>query len=312
MKTKQQQLAQVFGPVLVPDQSCEIALNMCLNIETRQLVPGQEEMALEYLNRHPLLNLNLIGFIRDHGLVSERNRGNFYGYFCDNRLSGLALIGHHTLLSCDANAARYFARIAVQEYRLVVDNIIGSSEVVAAFQQVFNEATTERQVLAEEKDALCVASQRKGVRAPIAGLRQVKAEELDEVAELHARTYLEWNGVDPAAKDPAGFRQRMLARIEKGRIWIVRDAAGIAFKTDIVSVSPEAVYLEGVWTRADLRETGFSSAALQQLCQQLLRQHPAVCLYANAEDQRLLSFYQHVGFQVLTILSVVRLQPTGH
>ncbi len=311
-KLGQKELAEVFGPRLLPDQSSRMSSNVQLKIKARKLVAGEESLALEYLNQRPLENLTLIGFIRDHGLVSERNRGNFYGYFCDGRLSGMALIGHHTLLSCDANAAQYFGQIAQQSHRLEVANLMGSGAAVAAFRQVFNETTTGRQVLAEEQEALCVARQIKGKRAAVTGVRQVRAEELDEVAALHARTYLEWNGIDPSLKDPAGFRQRTLARIENGRVWIVRDAQGIAFKTDIVSESLQAVYLEGVWIREDLRETGFGSAVLKQLGETLLQQYPAICLYASAVDKRALSFYQNAGFTVQSISHLVRYQPIGH
>ena len=305
-------LAEQYGPHLLPDQCRVPGLKLQLNIEVRQLLTGEESSALSFLNQHPLENLTLIGFIRDHGLVSERNRGNFYGYFCDGRLSGVALIGHHTLLSCEANAARYFGQIAQQAHRLEVANLMGSGEAVAAFRQVFNEMTTGRQVLAEEKEALCVVTQLSSTGSTVKGLRQVRVEEVDEVSALHARTYLEWNGVDPSAKDPVGFRQRMLTRIEKGRIWIVRDAQGIAFKTDIVSESPEAVYLEGVWTRANLRATGFGSAVLKQLGETLLQRYPAICLYASAEDKRAISFYQKAGFSVRRVSHLVRYQPTGH
>lgn len=281
-------------------------------IEVRQLVQGEEPLALEFLNRHPLENLTLIGFIQDHGLVSERNRGSFYGYFCVGRLSGMALIGHHTLLSCDANAAQYFGQIAMQSHRPEVINLMGGGAAVEAFRSVFNETATGRQILAEEKESLCVARQIKGRRSAHLKLRQVLPAELDEVAALHARTYLEWNGVDPSAKDPEGFRQRMRARIEKGRIWIVRDAKGIAFKTDIVSESPEAVYLEGVWTRVDLRSTGFGSAVLKQLGAILLERYPAICLYASAEDERALSFYRKAGFEVICVSHLVRYRPCGN
>ncbi|HEX4948825.1 MAG TPA: GNAT family N-acetyltransferase, partial [Blastocatellia bacterium] len=303
MKSKmgQEKLAEAYGPRCSPEPGGAKAIPLQLHIRVRKLVAGEEALAFEYLNQHPLENLTLIGFIRDHGLVSERNRGSFYGYFCEGRLSGMALIGHHTLLSCEANAAQYFGHIAVQSYREKVTNLMGSNEAVAAFRQCFNEMTAGRQILTEEKESLYVARQFNSQGAEIRGLRQVQAEELEEVSVMHARTYLEWNGVDPSAKDPAGFRERMLARIEKGRIWIVRDERGIAFKTDIVSESPEAVYLEGVWTREDLRENGFGSAALKQLGKTLLQQYPAICLYASAEDKRAPTFYEKVGFQVLCV-----------
>ncbi len=281
-------------------------------IAARVLVQGEDNLVLNYLYLHPLENLMLIGLIREHGLVSERNRGSFYGYFCDGKLSGVALLGHHTLLSCSANAAPYFGHIAKQAHPLEITNLMGTGEAVEAFRQAFKAEPAGRQVLAEEKEALCVMRERTNGCAVVSGLRQVQAEELDEVAALHAQTYLEWNGVDPSVKDPVGFRERMLARIEKGRIWIVRDAQGIAFKADIVCESPEAVYLEGIWTRSDMRKTGFGSSVLKQLCETLLQKYPAICLYASAHDQRVLSFYQKAGFQVQSISHLVRYQPVGH
>ena len=80
-----------------------LAAGLGLQIEVRQLVQGEEKLTLSYLQLHPLENLILIGFIRDHGLVNERNRGSFYGYFCDGWLSGVALLGHHTLRDVTAH-----------------------------------------------------------------------------------------------------------------------------------------------------------------------------------------------------------------
>ncbi len=79
-----------------------------------------------------------------------------------------------------------------------------------------------------------------------------------------------------------------------------------------MSESEEAVYLEGIWIREDLRETGFGSVVLKQLGETLLQQYPAICLYASAEDKRTLAFYQKAGFQVLCVAHLVRYQPTGH
>ena len=289
-----------------------LGIGIEIRINVIKLVAGKERLALGFLNLHPLENLTLIGFIRDHGLEDERNRGSFYGYYCDDRLSGVALIGHHTLLSCDANAAQYFAQTALSKHKQEINNLLGEKEAVEAFGQIFNERTTGRKVKCQEQETLCVATHRTQETLFKTELCQVQKEDLDEVSALHARTYLEWNGIDPSVNDPEGFRQRMLARIEKGRIWIVRDEKGIAFKTDIVSESPEAVYLEGVWTRADLRDTGLGSTVLQQLCQKLMEQYPAICLYVSNDDKRAISFYQKVGFQIRTVSQLVRYVPAGN
>jgi tRNA modification GTPase len=65
-----------------------------------------EAETLDFLSQRPLHTVGLVGFIRDNGLVSERNRGTFYG--CRNRqgkLEGVALIGHATLMETTTDRA---------------------------------------------------------------------------------------------------------------------------------------------------------------------------------------------------------------
>jgi predicted GNAT family acetyltransferase len=140
----------------------------------------------------------------------------------------------------------------------------------------------------------------------VTGLRRAGSVELDQLTQMNAGAYVELNGVDPASKDPKGFRARVLSRIEMKRIWVLKDEKGVAFKADIVSMTDDAVYLEGIITRSDLRGTGLGSAALSALCRRLLRRHKAVCLFANAENQPLLSFYNRIGFTPFAAHRLVR------
>src|SRR5215475_9592481 len=71
-----------------------------------KLTSEYETEVLEFLARRPIHNVGMIGFIRDNGLVSEINRGTFYG--CRNRsgeLEGVALIGHATLMETKTERA---------------------------------------------------------------------------------------------------------------------------------------------------------------------------------------------------------------
>src|SRR6185312_11792592 len=127
-----------------------------------------------------------------------------------------------------------------------------------------------------------------------------------EVAQVHARICREDTGVDPLMQDPIGFRRRILARIERGRAWIWCDAHGIAFKTDVVFETDEAIYLEGVWVRPDLREDDLGSVLLRSLAQRLLRHHHGVCMFADGDDQPINAFYQKAGFEATAPYRVAR------
>ena len=143
------------------------------------------------------------------------------------------------------------------------------------------------------------------------GLRPAQAAETEEVIQAQARDYFESLGVDPLAQDPVGFRERTAAHTAGGRIWVARDEDGIAFKADVATQTEEAAYLEAIWTRPDLRGRGLGTVALMELCRRLLGAHRAVCLFADAHDARLRSFYRRVGFEPLALYHVVRFRPIG-
>src|SRR5438132_8534343 len=66
---------------------------------TSRLEATQVTEVLNFLAERPLHTVTLMGFIRDNGLVSPLNRGEFYG--CrnhDGELEGVELTGHATLI----------------------------------------------------------------------------------------------------------------------------------------------------------------------------------------------------------------------
>src|SRR3982750_4150276 len=57
------------------------------------------EEVISFLNIRPVHTVVMASFIRDNGIVSELNRGTFYGYRNqEGDLEGVALIGHSTLI----------------------------------------------------------------------------------------------------------------------------------------------------------------------------------------------------------------------
>ena len=264
--------------------------------EIRRLITGDEAQAFSFLDQQPLKNLIMIGLIRDHGLESPSNRGNFYGCFLQDQLIGMALMGHCVLLSGSREIINHFAHLACLTEVSQVRMMLGEEGMIESFHHYLSQLSNRLTVHRTAPQLMLVLTDTQATNHRLEGLRRAYASELDQVARMNAEGYFELNGVDPATKDPAGFRERVLKRIEMGRVWVVNDADGIAFKVDIVSMTDEAVYLEGILTRADLRGTGLGSAALSSLCSLLLRQHKAVCLFANADNQPLLSFYSRIGF----------------
>jgi predicted GNAT family acetyltransferase len=119
---------------------------------------------------------------------------------------------------------------------------------------------------------------------------------LEVVATAQAEMAFEASGTDPRLSDPEGFRRRVAERIERGRIWVKIEEGKVVFKADLMSVTPEVVYLEGIWTHPDYRGRGIAKSCLTELVHRLLRQHLMVCLLVEPDEKAAIKVYEHVGF----------------
>jgi predicted GNAT family acetyltransferase len=64
----------------------------------------------------------------------------------------------------------------------------------------------------------------------------------------------------------------------------------------VLADTPEAVYLEGVYVRAEERGQGYGTRCLSQLGRWLLRRAGAVCLAVNERQRGARAFYARAGF----------------
>jgi ribosomal protein S18 acetylase RimI-like enzyme len=274
-------------------------------VETRLLKHGDEAQALDSLGHAPLQNVLLRGSILDHGLESDCNRGSFYGCFRDDSLIGVALIGQNILLQGNAEAVAAFAEVA-RDCALQPRLLLCEETDAENFCRLLLSPATSVIVIRETVEILLALTAAAVEPMDASPLRLALPDEAEEISIVNARGHLELNGFDPSIEDPEGFVERTRMRIEKGRVWVVRDSQGIAFKADVARVTAEAVYLEGILTRPDLRGAGIGKAALVDLCQRLFMKHDAVCLLADAESTRALAFYQRLGFVQIARHRLVR------
>jgi predicted GNAT family acetyltransferase len=141
---------------------------------------------------------------------------------------------------------------------------------------------------------------RKAIKAcdNISELRLATEEDLTMVATVHAQMVFEETGVNPLATDPDGFRLRCAARIKQDRVWVWVKNGELIFKTDVVSDTPEAIYIEGLWVNPNQRGTGVSKLCLASLCQRLLNHSNAICGFVDVENIAAQSLYRNTGFSI--------------
>lgn len=258
---------------------------------------------LEFLSRRPIHNVGMIGFIRDNGLVSELNRGTFYGYRnSTGELDGVALIGHATLMEIRTEeAVRAFANVARTSTQLHL--IMGEQIQIERFWTYYCQNQSETRRVGRE--VLYQLNWPIPVHDEIQGLRAATAGEIELIVPVHARLALQESGVDPLEHDHEGFRQRCARRIDQGRTWVWIEDGKLIFKAEVVADTPEVVYLEGIWVSEEKRMNGYGVQCLSQLSRKLLQHTKSVCLLANESNKAAQALYERAGFKPVSLYESV-------
>jgi predicted GNAT family acetyltransferase len=274
------------------------------------LEAAHRQEVIDFLAERPLHTVVMAGFVRDNGLVSPLNRGSFYA--CrdeEGRLEGVALIGHATLIEARTEEAlAAFARLARESESGHV--ILGESEKVGRFWDYY--ATGEdsprllcREMLLEQRWPVAV-------REEVKGLRLATVDDLELVMPVQAEMAFEESGVNPLEKDPEGFRRRCARRIEMGRVWVWVEDNRLIFKADIISETPEVIYLEGIWVNPEERGKGYGLRCMSQLGRELLARTDSLSLLVNERNSKALSLYRRAGYKLRGCYDTIYLQPKNN
>jgi predicted GNAT family acetyltransferase len=262
--------------------------------------------ALQFLAARPLHTVVMSGLIIDNGLQSELNRGTFYGHRNSvGALEGVALIGHTTIVEARTDAAlRAFARVAQDFRRAHV--IVGEQESVARFWSFYAIAGQPlrrlcRETLMELRDPPVISNN-------AGNLRAANLEDLSLIVPAHAAMAYEESGVDPLEVDPEGFRSRCRRRIEQGRVSVCVEDMELIFKADIISDTPDVIYLEGIYVRQSDRGEGLGSLYFARLAQRLLSRTKSISVLVNCERPRAVKFFQKLGFVPQSLYDTLYLQ----
>ena len=135
------------------------------------------------------------------------------------------------------------------------------------------------------------------IDGPVPDLRPATPEDLSQIMKINAEMIQTECGIDPLKKDYAGFRKRLLLRIQRGRIWTwVRDNE-LVFKADVFAETPEMIYVEGVYVQRLARGKGNGLRCMAQLGRIMLNRSQSLCLLINERNRRLKSFYTKAGYR---------------
>jgi predicted GNAT family acetyltransferase len=266
------------------------------SLEVVPVAAGSEEEILSALSTPTLSNAIMAGFIRDNGLVSTQNRGRFY--VCRNErheVEGVALIGHTILFEAFNEAAvEGFAAIARRQTSSHL--LMGEHNAVQRFWRNYaDQGETPRHVC----PVLFLRREARFEAGPaVPGLRLATPNDLEAVVCAQAAMAFETSGVDPLQKDPVGFRQRYLHRIAANRVWVLMKNGRLIFKLDVITDTPDAAYIEGVYVSREERGKGLGQSCLTAVGHNLLERTKAIYLFVENEHTRTIAFYLKLGFDI--------------
>jgi predicted GNAT family acetyltransferase len=275
-------------------------------LTTDELTEAETNEVIGFLAERPIHTICMTGLIRDNGLVSEHNRGTFYG--CRNsegRLEGVALIGHATLIETRTGGAiKEFALIAQIHNRLHM--IMAEQEKVEDFWNYYADDGQSmrlacRELLFELKNAV-------ELRSEVKGLRLATLDDLHLVVPVHAELAEAESGTNPMEKDRKGFLKRCARRITMNRVFVVVENDRLIFKADIQAETPELIYLEGVYVSPDKRGSGLARRCLTRLSSDLLTRTRSICVLVNEENEKAHAFYRMCGFKRISNYDTIFLQ----
>jgi predicted GNAT family acetyltransferase len=260
------------------------------------LTNAHQQEALRFLATRPLHTVMLAGLIRDNGIESPLNRGQFYATRNEQgQINGLALIGHATLIETESvEALAAFAHVAKSCTNSHM--LMGEQDKVEHFWDNYAaQRETPRLVC---REMLYEQRWPVEVREVVRGLRQATLNDLDMIMPIHAQMAFEESGVNPMEKDAVGFRLRCARRIEQGRVFVWIEDGRLLFKADVVSDTPDGIYLEGIYVNEQERGKGYGLRCLSQLSRNLLARTKSICLLVNERNWKAQAFYLSAGYKL--------------
>ncbi len=252
---------------------------------------------LDFLAGRPIHTVFMASLIRDNGVVSNLNRGSFFG--CRNNrgtLAGVALLGHATLIETESTECiKAFAHLARNHSPSHL--IRGEQEKIASFWNYFTKDENKARLLCGEL-LLELKTIPTGLDS-VPGLRLATIADLETIVNVNASLACNESGINPLARDPQGFRERAARRIAKGRVWVWIEDQRLLYKTDIVADTPQAVYLEGVYVHPFHRFQGYGVRCISQLAASLLERTKTICLTVNEKAEGTRRFYHRAGYELV-------------
>ena len=265
----------------------------------RPIGRDDQPLALEALDRNPVRDVFIASRILHDGALTSLGPSPLWGAFEQGQLRGLLHVGPNLVPAtededaCEALATAagglYPTRMVVGERHTVelLWTLIGPSFPAP------REVRRRQFVYAVDPDRLIGDPHGR----PPGMARLAERSDEDRVLKLSAAMYTEEMGENPMARDPDGYRRRVLMLISRGWTYVYEAAGKLQFKMDVGCASHQTAQIQGVYVPPELRGHGVGTTAMAACCDLALDRHPNLSLYVNDFNAPAVALYERIGFQ---------------
>ena len=251
---------------------------------------------MEFLSVRPVHTVVMSSFIKDNGVVSELNRGKFFGYRGKNgEIEGIALIGHTTLVEARSEMALKAFAVYARNPETPIHLIMSSGKEAENFWFHYTDGLREPRLKCTE--ALFEVAFPYAVQKCEWNIKNADISQLELIAEAQAEIAFVECQVDPLLRDREGFLKRVARRIEQNRVFSVFENGRLIFKADIIAETAETIYLEGIYVHPEYRGKGVGSRCLAALTLELLNRVENICMLSNLEFEGAHRSYYKAGYK---------------
>lgn len=262
-----------------------------------ELVPGDEQEVLAFLEGDAVKNLRLIWAVRRWGLfnLGLAEQGIFLAARSGGEIRGALFRDNQGLwrMAADGVWAEELVRAALQSWG-IPEALAGRRDEVEFLLDRFPELGNA--VARREEEVTLVLAARDF--APRGTGRAELAEGEDLQALVGLERALQWDLLGNASKDWA-IRLQMLRLVEDGACAVVREGGRVVAKAQMEAVTPRADELGGVYTAPEHRRRGCAAAACSLLCARSLSRGKTVRLETQMDNRAAISLYRGLGFREL-------------
>jgi len=247
-----------------------------------------------FLRENPYENV-LLDWLLSHRAASGEPEQFLWTPGAGETVAGCVHFGRQTVLAAADEAA--LARIAQGAPRnLRASTIVASQSAAHAYWEAVKSWHPPPRLVRRNQPVFSLRAEHAPVPQAQVVTRLARSDEAEVVARHSAAMIEHELGYNPMRVDGA-FGTNVRRMIERGMWWVGLVHGTPAFFCHVGPHSRETAQLQGVWTVPQRRRAGIASAALANICGELLTKFPSISLYVNDFNSAAISLYQRLGFR---------------